>query len=341
MELKKVLITMFANELSFSNLFVNHSKTMFQDVNIIAHNSFDGTFEKMQSAFGEKVKRSSLPGHPQSTLMTQLMNEAFEDGADVVFPLDFDEFLPFESGVELDSFLRKYQNCDVLEIPWRNFGVESYPLKPGLENLIYYHDFSKVKKSVIFRSAWKKNSEITLVQGNHSLKELSGMKVFQADESYIIHIPVRDPLHFAQKNILGATAFLNEFKHALSDDWVRGALKPFPGEDSLIQQSLDYGATVCVNGHFDLKSETKFGWMTDGFSLQGQLNSFLSFMQEKWPEVREIYREPGSAGISAIELAIKLDRLRKYEESNLLRGFLVVERILKTNFFSRKHEYND
>lgn len=325
---------MLGNEISLLPAFINHAEALFDSHSFVVHNSVDRTLEEMKVRFPASVAALNVDGYPQSTIMTQLMLEAFESGVDVVIPLDADEFLPFSSKDQLNEFLSENEAVDVLELPWRNYSVKEFPLHKDMTNLVYSHPFSKVHKSIIFRSAFVKDSQIALTQGNHSLVTSKLLNVKKENEKFIIHVPIRDPLQYAQKNIHGASAYLQETTHDLSDDWVNGALDPFPKEDDLISMSLDYGNLKCLNSHISLNQIESYPWMSCGFDESKQKDSFLAVMNVDWHKLKDMYAHSDTDYISSLEMKILKQRLKKYEESYSFRVFRKMERIWKFKFAS-------
>jgi hypothetical protein len=316
---------MLNNEISLCDAFLGHAVLLFDRHLLACHNSIDGTFEKLSSRLPNSVVKMNSEGYPQSTVMTQLMIGAFEAGADVVIPLDADEFLPFSTREELNGFLQSHEDVDVLQVRWRNFTASKFPLDSKLSNLVFAHDYSAIHKSFVYRSAYLKDRTIELTQGNHDIKDSAKLKIKNESTSYIIHVPIRDPLHFAQKNIHGASSYLNESKHTLSDDWIAGALNPFPSEQDLIRLALDYGGLPCSNEHKNLRNIESKPWMLNGFDQSKQKESFLMVMREDWPNIKKMYQQAGDGETSEIEVRILKQRIKNIETS------LVIRLILKFN----------
>jgi hypothetical protein len=320
---------MLGNEISLLPAFVNHAEALFDSHSFVVHNSIDGTLEELKTRFPESVTALNVDGYPQSTVMTQLLLEAFDSGVDVVIPLDADEFLPFSSKDQFNEYIREIEAVDVLEVPWRNYSVKEFPLHKDMSNLVYSHQFSQVHKSIVFRSAFLKDPQIALTQGNHSLVTSKHLNVKREKKMFIIHIPIRDPLQYAQKNIHGASTYLRENTHDLSDDWVNAALDPFPRMDDLISKSLDYGNMKCLNGHEFLNEIESYSWMSCGFDESKQKDSFLAVMNTDWHKLKDMYSYEDTDHISRLEMKILLHRIMKYEKSYSFRMFRKIERILK------------
>ena len=317
---------MLGNEISLLPAFMNHAESLFDSQSFVVHNAVDGTLEALMERFPNSVSFINTEGYPQSTTMTKLMIEAFESGIDVVIPLDADEFLPFSRKAQLDEYFRKSDTVDVLEVPWRNYSVKTFPLDKHMSNLIYSHDFSKVHKAIIYRSAFIKDPNLTLTQGNHSLVTQKHLNIKREDKHFIIHVPIRDPLQYAQKNIHGASTYLQERTHVLSDDWVNSALFPFPEMDELISKSLDYGNQMCIYDHTSLNQIESYTWMENGFDEAKQKESFLAVMNADWHKLKEMYSKSSHDDTSWIEVKILKQRIMRYEKSFSFRVFRKIER---------------
>lgn len=95
---KIVVITMVKNEEDIIESFIRHSMTFADELILIDHDSIDRTSEILYSLSDEYnnlfVKKYTEFEYSQSECMTALMKEAFcEYNADIVVPLDADEFL--------------------------------------------------------------------------------------------------------------------------------------------------------------------------------------------------------------------------------------------------------
>ena len=99
---------MVRNEADIVEAFVRHNLSVLDGLVIVDHASSDAT-GRILAALGRErlpivVKRSEHPGYVQAELMTGITREAFALGrADVVFPLDADEFLRVPSRAALEA----------------------------------------------------------------------------------------------------------------------------------------------------------------------------------------------------------------------------------------------
>ena len=124
---------MVRNEADIVEAFVRHNLTVLDGMVIVDHASSDATSRILAALGGERlpivVKRSDHPGYLQAELMTGITREAFAHGrADVVFPLDADEFLRVPSRAALEAA--------IAALPIGHIGRASWPtyvpdLAPG------------------------------------------------------------------------------------------------------------------------------------------------------------------------------------------------------------------
>jgi hypothetical protein len=234
---------MFSNEYPIVSAFIDQLEEFFDVNHLISHNSVDKT-EILVSRRGLQFSRSNLPGYPQSELMTELLHEAFKSGADVVVPLDFDEFLPFENRKIFESYLKECGDIDVLEFKWRNIFPKNLGAPDMFFNKFYFgHEKSSFGKTFVFKRAFERNVEIKLSQGNHSL--ISPNIVKEISTHQLLHLPIHSTEHFAQKIIVGAAAIKegnlgNEGVH-----WTNYLQKPFCSQSELQVLAFDYGESTC------------------------------------------------------------------------------------------------
>jgi hypothetical protein len=246
--MKIAVISMFANEEVIAASFAQQAMTLFDEASFIAHNSIDQTFEIL-SGFPVRLTRSTAPGYPQAQIMSKLMFEAFENGADYVVPLDFDEFLPFRNRDDFLSALNQAGAFDYLDVQWRNIFSAEFDSPIEARKFIYAHESSSVSKVIVSRRAFDKDPGLSLTQGNHGVLSLKDL-VSTSAEWRLLHVPVQTPWQYAQKVINGSLAAVQQQKHdksAFGSHWIDLSLYPFLDEMKLRGIALDYGAGSCDN----------------------------------------------------------------------------------------------
>jgi hypothetical protein len=90
-------VAMVRNEADIVEAFVRHNLAHLDRLAVIDHGSVDGTGAILDALVGEglplSVERNQDDAQRQSEVLTRLARAEFAAGADVVFPLDADEFL--------------------------------------------------------------------------------------------------------------------------------------------------------------------------------------------------------------------------------------------------------
>lgn len=327
-------ISMIGNELPLAGLIMKQNNRLFDQSYLTFHNSFDGTRELFEKEPNTQVKVTDLAGYPQSTLTNGLLEQAFIEGADVCIPLDADEFLPFTDRKQLENFLEPYiANFDYLEISWRNCAPLEYPISGNLDNLKYAHPYSNIHKVFVFKSAFEKSQKLELSQGNHLISSNVELMGIHAKEAYLIHIPFRSQLHYAQKMLQGAAAMFDENEHDLSDQWIDGVKQPFLSQGDLIRIAFDYGEPIC-NTHEHLYEQYTIFEESDAFNHSAEIVSFNLVMQKYWSRIKSMFASVPDTSFSALEVKQLNRRLAKFYSWQLIALKL-------THFASRITRRND
>jgi hypothetical protein len=325
-------ISMIGNELSFAGLIMNQNVRFFDQNYLTFHNSFDGTLEQFEQEPNTQITISNLTGYPQSTLTSGLLGKAFIDGADVCIPLDADEFLPFKDRQQLENFLEPYiGNYDYLKISWRNCAPVEFPISPNLDNLKYAHPHSNIHKVFVFRSAFEKDEKLELSQGNHLIASKVELKGVHSRETYLIHIPFRSQLHYAQKVLQGAAVMFDENEHDLSDQWIDGAKQPFLTHEELMRVALDYGEPICKE-HNHLYDQNRIFEKENIFQDSGDIISFNLVMQKYWSRINNMLASVPDTSFNALEIKQIKRRLAKFNSWQLI--------VLRVKEFSSKIKGN-
>lgn len=265
---------MFSNEYPIASAFIDQLEEFFDVSHLISHNSFDKT-EALVNRRGLQFSQSNLPGYSQSALMTELLLIAFKSGADLVVPLDFDEFLPFENRKTFENYLKECGDIDVLEFKWRNIFPRNLGNPEMFSNKFYYgHEKSSFGKTLVFKRAFEKNADIELSQGNHFL--ISQNIVKEISTHQLLHLPIHSGEHFAQKIIVGAAVVKegnlgNEGVH-----WANYSRKPIYPESELQLLAFDYGEAICES-HEIQQSEFLFPYVKSTYleAAKSALDSIL------------------------------------------------------------------
>jgi hypothetical protein len=320
---------MIGNELSFSSIVRLHTENLFDQSYFTFHNSFDGTKECFDQTPNIKIRVSNEKGYPQATISNQMLREAFSSGADVCIPLDADEFLPFENQADLKQFLEKFLGkYDYILIPWRNCAPDQFPINSNFSNLKYSHEFSSVHKVIVFKSAFEKDPNLQLSQGNHLIRSQQNLKWKIAENCHLVHIPFRSQLHYARKMLQGASIMFEEKKHDLSDHWIDGAKKPFISNEELFEISMDYGEKSCTSHPLE-------SWRTQGFILgaeyfeQDEVITFNKVMAAHWEGISAMLGSVNKSDRTALEFAQLQRRLEKLDVSSMKKFHQLFQKLKK------------
>jgi hypothetical protein len=248
------IISMFANEAAIAPAFLDQANEFADALLMTAHNSFDATQEIVQARRNRQdivLAENYNPQYVQSQIMTDQMQRAFLDhGADVVVPLDFDEYLPFDSRQSFEHFLSSLQ-CDIVELKWRNLAPSDLG-NPNLFSSGFYfrHNSGRFKKVIVMRSAFLKDGEIRLSQGSHHVVTAQRLTLHQEKIHKLLHIPIHGRFHYRQKMLLGAARIWLGNHGALGGHWTSHAEMALTRSDlDLKSAATCYPDIVCNSFH--------------------------------------------------------------------------------------------
>jgi hypothetical protein len=174
---KIVAISMVKNEADILESFVRHTLTFADMMLIVDHDSCDATGEILSSLQAEGLPIIVQPIHTveysQAEITTALMWQAIREyKADLIFPLDADEFLlPQEPGTSCRELLQTLDLNKVYAFPWIRYEL----LQPEQEQNMFLlkrnsrreKNAQRLKKIIIGRQVAETFS-LTIVQGNHA-----------------------------------------------------------------------------------------------------------------------------------------------------------------------------
>lgn len=212
---KIVVITMVKNEEDIIESFIRHSMTFADELILIDHDSIDRTSEILYSLSDEYnnlfVKKYTEFEYSQSECMTALMKEAFcEHNADIVVPLDADEFLlPQKNDDDLRTLLLKIRYRECYSVYLNTFSlVEPNKLYEGyfILDIPSVHSIDNTAGSKIIVSKGVFSNNTILAQGNHYIIDnIHGINIKgNADNGLMIaHFPNRGPKQLFSKLVMG------------------------------------------------------------------------------------------------------------------------------------------
>ena len=180
-EIKKhhvAAIGMVKNEMDIIESFVRHTLSFADELLLIDHQSSDRTAEILHALQQEglplTVHTSQRVEYAQAEMTTELLYEAInEHGADIVIPLDADEFLVgTKAGRSVREYLEELDTDCIYELPWRRYT----PCQPDVKREKFL--LERPVLTCVFRDTGNKciigaraviENELQLVQGNHYL----------------------------------------------------------------------------------------------------------------------------------------------------------------------------
>lgn len=173
---KVVVISVTKIESDILESFVRHSLT-FADEMIIADNgSADGAGEILEKLCGEglplAVKKIRKVEFDHAEMMNALMEEAFaEHGADLVFPLDIDEFLLCEGGSDAcRDIVHGLDTGQVYRLGWRKYAPRT-PYVPSMGFLLAHECYRETElredSKIAVGRGLRRQGTIKMVSGCH------------------------------------------------------------------------------------------------------------------------------------------------------------------------------
>ena len=175
---KIVAISMVKNEMDGIESFVRHTPDVADQVLIADHKSTDRTREIL-----ENLQKEGLPiiiedvadaRYEQAEVMTHLLQEAAETyAADLILPLDADEFLVPTGKTSVRTLLEQLSAEEVHAIPWRKYvqqhAAVTSPNTFLLSVPLYRAADNDKGQKVIVGGELVRREHVPLVQGNHGI----------------------------------------------------------------------------------------------------------------------------------------------------------------------------
>jgi hypothetical protein len=192
-------------------------------------------------------------GYRQAEIMTIMMHEAFESGADWVIPLDLDEFIPFSTRAGLEDFLTSLSGFDYATWSWLNVVPEQIGARDMFRKRFLTKNMGeKYTKVLISKSAYLKDRSISLSQGSHSIVSSEKLLGVEEKTKRLIHIPIHGRDHYTQKMLLGALRMKESGLGQLGAHWSEHAgmvsrSKELPNE-KLLELGMCYPDVDSENG---------------------------------------------------------------------------------------------
>lgn len=266
-------ISMVRNEADIIEAFVRHTLTFADHLFIYDHNSTDNTPKILDCLIAEGLSVSLVPltntiGYEQAEITTMLMKTAFEHGYSLVIPLDADEFLmPDNESDELRTLLSQLPTNNFYYLKWVDYRLsdDSFPFQ--LPSKCLCSSAAKASYKIIVGNIFYKETNCTIIQGNHNLHNEDGtiLNGLLLSGIHIAHFQIRSTEHLYNKTLVGwlsnvckftrHTIFANHWGHAFYHVAQGGNLFPPPLDNYLpaiipanyVQNNLQYSHLANIN----------------------------------------------------------------------------------------------
>lgn len=231
-------VSLIGNEIDIIELFINHTLSIVDRMLVYSHNSFDGTYEYLkrlsENEFKEKLilEKFETFEYAQSEAVTDLTQKAFKEyKADIVIPIDVDEFLVTENDSFDSKNIRKTLediDCEgVYKIEFYDCIRENYKKFFVDNNEKYYKEnqHNDLTKVIICKDIYDKYKENLLIsQGNHFAYYLNDGKKKSINANLIKtthynHFPLRSESQVLKKYALGSISNLAKFGDGSRSGW--------------------------------------------------------------------------------------------------------------------------
>jgi hypothetical protein len=186
------------NEVDIAQLFIGQAIHLFDKFVFVDLTSTDGTQELLSQAARENesivVYKCSTRRKYQVEIMNFLAREALREGADWMFFLDADEFIPIEGRVELEEYLGALES-EILFMPWINLVPSVYSDFHSFDvgqKLYWSGRTSPICKVAVSSLYFHDHPDAFIGEGNRSICPYSGAaSALPRLGMPLLHVPVR------------------------------------------------------------------------------------------------------------------------------------------------------
>lgn len=190
MSKKIYVVAMVKNEQDVIESFVRHALTFADKILIRDHMSSDKTGFILDKLVAEglplAVSTEKNPAHIQARVLTALFRQALAEGADLVLPLDADEFLVGNTPqTSPRKVLQKLDTAKVYHLPWRLYAPQKWTDKVFLlyQPLWRSDSIAPGGKMIVGRNGV--TAEDAVAEGNHNI-------IRQTAPGAMVHLPKED-----------------------------------------------------------------------------------------------------------------------------------------------------
>lgn len=185
-----VAIGMVKDEMDIIESFVRHTLSFADELLLIDHQSSDKTTEILRALQQEglplTVHISTRVEYAQAEMTTELLYEAInQHGADLVIPLDADEFLiGTKAGKSVREYLENLDSSCIYKLPWRRYSPYQPEVRCGefmLSRPVLGDIYRDTGNKCIIGARAVLDHKLQLVQGNHYLYYVKDDQMFSMD----------------------------------------------------------------------------------------------------------------------------------------------------------------
>lgn len=206
--MKIACFSMVRNESLLIEAFINHANEFFDYLYLLDHQSTDDTLDIINKQNNQNMQLFFLnsTGQPQSEVTTFFAHKILnETDVDYLFLLDADEYLPFSNRQELETFLLKHQEIDIIKMYWRNLSPMDFHSNDIFLGNFLYSGKSKIYFKIILSKSVREIENWQISQGNHSLIVDKNTSVATAESDMpLYHIPIQNMTQLYLKMMSGA-----------------------------------------------------------------------------------------------------------------------------------------
>lgn len=205
-------ISLVKNEEDIIESFVRYNLLIMDHLLIIDNGSTDGTLDILESMIASGLPisvTSDIGDYNQIMIMNHALLEVMHGqyGAipDFIIPIDADEFLVAEqNGVSPRDIIQNLDHDTLHKILWRTYipsTIMTAPFTPEGMNVVRDKKYEVGEKLIIPTNLIREG--FVLNNGNHDAFAPYSMTKHQCEFLRMAHFPIRTPVQFFVKNVLG------------------------------------------------------------------------------------------------------------------------------------------
>lgn len=246
--MKIISISRIKNEEDIIESFIRYHLNFIDEMVIIEDYSNDETYEILKELQNEDlpihIYRNSKEPIPQQEVINNAFNIALNDlGADMIVPLDGDEFLVCKEGGNPRDILEKLDAEKYYHVYWRTYLPDLKQESFSLDKLqMIRNPIFDDRSKIIVPAGLTQKYDVVLTPGSHSLED-KDIPFEELDELRIAHVPIRNKEQAISKEVIGWLNNISNFYKEPKASWHQNImyqmLKDFDGKIS-DEQMIDY-----------------------------------------------------------------------------------------------------